>query len=181
MSTMTETGRAEAREAETDQAAPTEPSGELEGGKFLTFSLGEEEYGIEILKVREIIGMMPITSVPRTPDYVEGVLNLRGQVIPVIDLRRKFEMPAVEPSDETCIIVVQSGGVRMGAIVDSVDEVLDIPTDDLTDAPALGADVNTDHLLGIGKTEESVKLLLDIDRILADVDELDVDEETAEA
>ena len=140
------------------------------GGKYLSFFLDREEYGIEILRVREIIGLMPITSVPRTPEYLRGVINLRGKVIPIIDLRLKFDMPGVENTEETCIIVVQSGDESVGAVVDKVSEVLDIPDEDIVDAPSLGADVNTDYILGIGKPDSGVKLLLDIDKVLSSVE-----------
>jgi len=144
------------------------------GGKYLSFFLDQEEYGIEILRVREIIGLMAITSVPRTPRYIRGVINLRGKVIPIIDLRLKFDMPEVEATDETCIIVVQSGDDSVGTVVDKVSEVLDIPEEDIVDAPSLGADVNTDYILGIGKAEDRVKLLLDIDKVLAAVDTINL-------
>ncbi len=140
------------------------------GGKYLSFFLDREEYGIEILRVREIIGLMPITSVPRTPEYLRGVINLRGKVIPIIDLRLKFDMPGVEHTEETCIIVVQSGEDSVGAVVDKVSEVLDITDENIVDAPSLGADVNTDYILGIGKSESGVKLLLDIDKVLSSVE-----------
>jgi purine-binding chemotaxis protein CheW len=136
------------------------------GGKFLTFFLDEEEYGIEILKVHEIIGMMSITMVPRTPPFIRGVINLRGKVIPIIDLRLKFGMEAIEQTEETCIIVVQAQSVELGIVVDRVSEVLDIASDDIDEPPSFGADVPTDYLLGIAKTEERVKLLLNIDRVL---------------
>ena len=141
-------------------------NGRQEGGKFLTFFLGREEYGIEILKVREIIGLMDITSVPRTPEAVLGVINLRGKVIPVIDLRLKFGMPSVERTEETCIIVVEAGELEMGAVVDKVSEVSDIASDEIEATPSFGEEVNTDYILGMGKTEGRVKLLLDIDRAL---------------
>lgn len=134
--------------------------------KFLTFCLGTEEYGIEILKVREIIGMMPITPVPRTPEYIRGVVNLRGKVIPVVDLRLKFGMPAVAQTEETCVIVVQAGGVEMGTIVDKVSEVTDIASDNIEDTPFFGSDVHTEYILGLGKSAGRVTLLLDIDRAL---------------
>jgi purine-binding chemotaxis protein CheW len=138
------------------------------GGKYLTFFFGEEEYGIQILRVREIIGLMPITDVPRTPDYVRGVVNLRGKVIPIIDLRLRLELPAIDATEETCVIVVQSSGEEMvGLIVDKVSEVTDISADEIVDAPSLGSDVSTDYLLGLGKSEGRVRLLLDIDRVLA--------------
>jgi purine-binding chemotaxis protein CheW len=136
------------------------------GGKFLTFFLDEEEYGIEILKVHEIIGMMSITVVPRTPTFIRGVINLRGKVIPIIDLRLKFGMEAIEQTEETCIIVVQAQSVELGIVVDRVSEVLDIASDDIDEPPSFGADVPTDYLLGIAKTEGRVKLLLNIDRVL---------------
>jgi purine-binding chemotaxis protein CheW len=136
------------------------------GGKFLTFFLDEEEYGIEILKVHEIIGMMSITVVPRTPPFIRGVINLRGKVIPIIDLRLKFGMEAIEQTEETCIIVVQAQSVELGIVVDRVSEVLDISSDDIDEPPSFGADVPTDYLLGIAKTEGRVKLLLNIDRVL---------------
>lgn len=144
----------------TDQTAS-----DVGGGKFLTFVLAEEEYGIEILSVREIIGLLPVTPVPQSPYYVKGVVNLRGQVIPVVDLRLKFDMEAIDATDETCIIVVQTGGVQLGIIVDKVSEVLDIHGDDIVDAPTLGTEINTDYIMGIGKSEGRVTLLLDIGRV----------------
>jgi len=138
------------------------------GGKFLTFFLAGEEYGLEILKVQEIIGMMDITPVPRTPDHLRGVINLRGKVIPIVDLRLKFAMEAAERTSETCIIVVQANGKQTGIVVDQVSEVLNIAGEAIEDTPAFGADVRTDYILGIGKSEGHVKLLLDIDRVLED-------------
>jgi purine-binding chemotaxis protein CheW len=135
--------------------------------KFLTFYLAGEEYGIEILKVQEIIGMMGITPVPRTPPFIRGVINLRGKVITVVDLRLKFGMAPKEQTDETCIIVVQTAGIQIGCIVDKVSEVLDINEDDIEDTPSFGADVNTEYILGIGKSQGKVKLLLDIDKVLS--------------
>jgi len=143
-------------------------------GKYLTFALAQEEYGLEILKVREIIGYMDVTAVPQTPHYVKGVINLRGQVIPVVDLRAKFGMESVDITDQTCIIVVEiSDGQRKsstGIIVDRVQEVLDIAGGDIEDAPQFGATVNTDFILGMGKIGQSVKILLDIDRVLGGSD-----------
>jgi purine-binding chemotaxis protein CheW len=137
-------------------------------GKYLTFCLGEEEYGLEILKVREIIGMMSITSVPRTPGFIKGVINLRGKVIPVIDLRLKFSMPEVEHTDETCIIVVHVGDVEVGVIVDRVSEVRDILENDIDDPPSFGTNVDASFILGMGKTGSGkVSILLDITRVLA--------------
>ena len=138
------------------------------GGKFLTFFLKDEEYGIEIRKVQEIIGMLPITRVPRTPPFVRGVVNLRGKIIPVTNLRHKFGMEECADSAETCIIVVKTFGIEIGVIVDKVSEVLDIADAEIEDAPSFGSEINTDYLLGIGKTQDMVRLLLDIDRILSD-------------
>jgi len=139
-------------------------------GKYLTFALGPEEYGLEILKVREIIGYMEITAVPQTPHEVKGVINLRGQVIPVVDLRAKFGMETAEVTDESCIIVVEiSQGNRSfstGIVVDHVQEVLDIAGQDIEEAPQFGSSVDTNFILGMGKIGDSVKILLDIDKVL---------------
>jgi purine-binding chemotaxis protein CheW len=143
-------------------------------GKYLTFALGQEEYGLEILKVREIFGYMEITAVPQTPAHVKGVINLRGQVIPVIDLRMKFGMEEVELTEETCIIVVEistcDSQFETGIIVDHVSEVLDVDGADIDDAPQFGSSVDTDFILGMGKIGESVKILLDIDKVLGGED-----------
>lgn len=140
------------------------------GGKYLTFALGKEEYGLEILKVREIIGLMDITAVPRTPGYVKGVINLRGQVITVVDLRAKFSMASVEKTDQTCIIVVEinQAGRKLstGIIVDRVSEVLDIAGECIEEPPRLNDSDDADFILGMGKIGESVKILLDIDQVL---------------
>jgi purine-binding chemotaxis protein CheW len=140
-------------------------------GKYLTFSLGAEQYGLEILKVREIIGYIEVTAVPQTPHHVKGVINLRGQVIPVIDLRAKFGMETAEVTEQSCIIVVeiaQEGRkCSMGIVVDRVQEVLDIAGGSIEDAPRFGTSVNTDFILGMGKVGDAVKILLDIDKVLA--------------
>ena len=140
-------------------------------GKYLTFSLAQEEYGIGILQVKEIIGMMPITSVPRTPDFVKGVINLRGKVIPVIDLRLRFSMEEIDYTERTCIIVVEtigsSGDTVMGIVVDSVSEVLNIKAESIEPAPAFGTSLNTDYILGMAKLEGGVKILLEIDKVLS--------------
>ena len=140
-------------------------------GKYLTFELDKEEYGLEILKVKEIIGIMNITSVPQTPDYVKGVINLRGKVIPVIDLRLKFAMEPLEYSDRTCIIIVDITGtsgkkVMVGIVVDSVSEVLNIKDDEIEDAPNFGTRLSTEYIMGMAKVKGGVKILLDIDKIL---------------
>lgn len=148
-------------------------SGSL-AGKYLSFFLSEEEYGIEILKVVEIIGMMNITPVPKTPEFIEGIINLRGKVTPVMDLRLKFGMEAKEHTNETVIIIVQAVGIEMGIIVDKVSEVLDIPAEQIENSPSFGIDVNTDYILGIGKTEGKVKILLDINRVLSEKDVIEI-------
>ena len=147
---------------------------ESKAGKYLTFTLVGEEYGIAILRVKEIIGMMPVTSVPQTPPYVKGVINLRGKVIPVTDLRLKFGMEAIDYTERTCIIVVEIDGednvIRLGIVVDAVSEVLNIKEDQIEDSPNFGAALNTDFILGIAKIENSVKILLDIDKVLNEQD-----------
>jgi len=143
-------------------------------GKYLTFVLGQEEYGLEILKVREIIGYMAITAVPQTPDYVKGVINLRGQVIPVVDIRTLFGMEPKDVTDETCIIVVEithsKRTFNTGVIVDKVSEVLDINGADIEESPQFGSSVNTEFILGMGKVNNAVKILLDIDKVLDNSD-----------
>jgi len=140
-------------------------------GKYLTFKLSAEDYGLEILKVQEIIKMMDITKVPRTPHFVRGVINLRGKVIPVVDLRLKFSMDEMGTTDKTCVIVVQvarnAGIVTMGIIVDEVSEVLDIAGEDIEPSPSFGTTVDTRFILGMAKTKGSVKILLDIDKVLS--------------
>ncbi len=154
------------------QTAVKQPSESVvnKEGKYLTFALAHEEYGLEILKVREIIGYMEITAVPQTPHYVKGVINLRGQVIPVVGLRAKFGMETAEVTDQSCIIVVeitQSGRkFNTGIVVDHVQEVLDIAGQDIEEAPQFGAAVDTSFILGMGKIGDSVKILLDINRVL---------------
>jgi purine-binding chemotaxis protein CheW len=139
-------------------------------GKYLTFTLAEEEYGIGILKIKEIIGMMAITTVPQTPKFVKGVINLRGKVIPVIDLRLRFGMESMDYTERTCIIVVEIDGttstVQIGIVVDAVSEVLNITGKDIEDTPTFGAKLNTNYILGMAKMEGGVKILLDIDRVL---------------
>ncbi|MBF0102783.1 MAG: purine-binding chemotaxis protein CheW [Desulfobacterales bacterium] len=149
-------------------------------GKYLTFSLANEDYGIGILKIKEIIGMMPITSVPQTPVFVKGVINLRGKVIPVIDLRLRFDMAEMQYTDRTCIIVVEIAGhtsnVIIGIVVDSVSEVLNIKAEDIENPPAFGAKVNTEYILGMAKIEGKVKILLDIDKVLSEQEKTSMDQ-----
>lgn len=147
-------------------------------GKYLTFILGEEIYGIEILKVREIIGLMDITNVPQTPEYMKGVINLRGKVIPVIDLRLKFTMQEEEHTQETCVIVVEVEGTSIGIIVDSVSEVSDIGGKDIEEAPSFGQGIDTSFIMGLGKVKEKIIILLDIETVLS-AEELEVVEQMA--
>lgn len=152
--------------ANGEAAVEIQKRSSLIGGKYLTFQLAGEEYGLEILRVREIIGMMDITTVPRTPEYVMGVVNLRGKVIPVTDLRLKFGMPAAERTAQTCIIVVDVGRIEMGIVVDSVSEVLDIAGEDIEDAPEFGPGISTEFILGMGKVSSRVIILLSITQVL---------------
>ncbi|MCX7823227.1 MAG: chemotaxis protein CheW [Syntrophobacterales bacterium] len=139
-------------------------------GKYLTFRLGNEEYGIEILKVKEIIGMMPITPIPQTPAYIKGVINLRGKVIPVIDLRLRFHMEEVPYNERTCIIVVEvklvNEPISIGIVVDAVSEVSQIKEEEIEVTPSFGTSLDTSYILGMAKTDNSVKILLDIDQVL---------------
>jgi purine-binding chemotaxis protein CheW len=141
------------------------------GGKYLTFALGKEEYGLPILRVREIIGYIDVTAVPRTPAHLKGVINLRGQVISVVDLRSKFEMQAVPTTEQTCIVVVeiQQEGRKFfcGIVVDRVSEVLNISGNCIDLPPEMGASVQTDFIIGIARIGPSVKILLNLDKVLA--------------
>ena len=144
-------------------------------GKYLTFTLGNEEYGVGILKVREIIGLMEITAVPHTPPHTKGVINLRGRVIPVIELRLKFGMEKQEYNERTCIIVVEvqgkNGSIQVGMLVDSVSEVLNITAQEIEPPPAFGSsDFEMEYILGMGKVKGKVKILLDIDCVVSEGD-----------
>ena len=140
-------------------------------GKYLTFKLGEEEFGVRVIKVREIMGIQQITAVPQTPDYLKGVINLRGKVIPVIDLRLKFGLAALEYTQRTCIVVVQvegeAGPILVGLIVDAVSEVLNLAANDIEDTPDFGSKLSTPFILGMAKLKGKVKILLDIDRVVS--------------
>ena len=137
------------------------------GGKYLVFHLGQEEFGIQVLKVREIMGIQDITAVPQTPHHVKGVINLRGKVIPVVDLRLKFGLPEQEYTQRTCIIVTQvnseAGPMLMGIVVDGVAEVLNLATAEIEDTPDFGDGTATPYLLGMAKVKGKVKILLEID------------------
>jgi purine-binding chemotaxis protein CheW len=140
-------------------------------GKYLTFVLGHESYGISVLKVREIIRLMDITPVPQMPDYVKGVINLRGKVVPIVDLRIRFALANSESSERTCIVVVQvktqtNASAFMGFIVDAVEEVANFPASEIEPTPDFGAKLHTEYILGMTKVRGKVKTLLDIDRLL---------------
>jgi purine-binding chemotaxis protein CheW len=153
-----------------EQETKTRNSPTQLAGKYLTFALGEEEYGVEILKVREIICMLEITSVPRMPEYVKGVINLRGKVIPVVDLGLKLGMAEAKRTDQTCIIVVDVDGIEVGVIVDRVSEVADIAAGDIEDIDSFGSSLRSDFILGLSKTASRVTILLEIGQALADAD-----------
>ncbi len=153
-----------------DLPETTMGDGDTIAGKYLTFELAGEEYGIGILKVKEIIGMMTITPVPQLPEYAKGVVNLRGKVIPVIDLRLKFGMDAADYTDRTCIIVAEimqnSDKTPIGLVVDAVSEVLNVRSENVEPPPSFGSRLRTNYILGMAKFDNSVKILLDIDLIL---------------
>ena len=133
-----------------------------QAGRFLSFHLGYETYAVPIMTVSEIIGMSAITHVPNTPDYVRGVLNLRGSIVPVVDLRLKFHMPPHEDTPETCIIVVEVESRRMGVVVDSVKEVVDYTKNEIEATPSLGEPEKLKFVQGIGKKNDTVSILIDI-------------------
>jgi len=143
-------------------------------GKYLTFQLSNEEFGIRVLKVREIMGIQEITAVPQTPAHIKGVINLRGKVVPVVDLRLKFGLAAADYTQRTCIIVTQvhgeSGPVMMGIVVDGVSEVLSLTGAEIEDTPDFGETLAGGYLLGMAKVKGKVKILLDIDRVLSTQD-----------
>ena len=141
------------------------------GGKYLTFRIGQEEYGVEVMKIREIIALMEITHVPKAPDFIRGVINLRGRIIPVVELRKKFGMPSIPDTARTCIIVadVMLGDhpVSIGLLVDSVSSVLDIEAKDIEPSPEYSANIHSEFILGMGKVSGQLKILLNIERVLS--------------
>ena len=156
-----------------NEQSPTAQT-DARAGKYLTFHLANEEFGIRVLKVREIMGLLEITAVPQTPAHIKGVINLRGKVVPVIDLRLKFGLDAAEYTQRTCIIVTQvqgeSGLVLMGIVVDGVSEVLNLTAQEIEDTPDFGEEITGQYLLGMAKVKDKVKILLDIDRVLSTQD-----------
>ncbi|ATW27462.1 chemotaxis protein CheW [Candidatus Formimonas warabiya] len=145
-----------------------EPEEDTQKNKYLTFVLGKEEYGIEIKHVIEIVGMQSITKIPELPDYMKGIINLRGKIIPVIDVRLRFMKDVKEYNDRTCIIVIQIRDVSVGLIVDNVAEVLSISQEDIVPPPQLISSYHQKYIKGIGKVGSTVKLVLDCDKLLSD-------------
>lgn len=158
-------------ETVTMERTATAVASDERAGKYLTFRLGPEEFGVRVDKVREIMGVQEITSVPQTPDYLKGVINLRGKVIPVVDLRLKFGLEPIEYTQRTCIIVVQVRGeistIHVGLVVDTVSEVLNLAGSDIENTPDFGAQLATPFILGMAKVKGKVKILLDIDRVVS--------------
>jgi len=156
--------------ASTPTQETSAPKTDPRAGKYLTFLIGKEEFGVGVLKVREIMGVQEVTAVPQTPAWMKGVINLRGKIIPVVDLRLKFGLDTIDYTERTCIIVVQvssAGAVLpMGIVVDEVCEVLTMSAGDIEDTPDFGSHVATDYILGMAKIKGKVKILLDIDRVL---------------
>lgn len=151
-----------------DPGAFLEESEDTQSDRFLTFALGDEEFGIEIRYVTEIIGMQPISTLPEIPDHVKGIVNLRGKIIPVIDMRLRFKKPAIDYNDRTCIIIIDTESFSVGLIVDSVAEVLVIGEDQIVPPPNYRTGIHNRYLKGIGKIDGHVKLLLDCEMLFLD-------------
>ena len=134
--------------------------------QLVTFSIDEEEFGVNILKVQEIIRIMEITRVPRSPEFVEGVINLRGRVIPIVDLRRRLGLAAIAHDKDTRIIVIELNSLVVGFIVDAVSEVLRIPADTVEPTPPVAAGVDSEYISGVGKLQDRLLILLDLDKLL---------------
>lgn len=155
----------------TQFAQPPAHTAQQAAGKYLTFTIQRESYGIDVLKVREIIRLTNITAVPQMPGFVKGVINLRGKIIPVIDLRLRFGFNSVKDTDQTCIVVVQvklpdGKHTQMGLIVDGVEEVVNIATGEIEETPDFGAQISTDYIVGMAKVKGVVKTLLNIDKVM---------------
>jgi purine-binding chemotaxis protein CheW len=155
----------------------------LNGARFLSFTLDSENYCLDILKVKELMGMTSITPLPRTPHFIRGVINLRGQIIPIIDLRLKFGLPAQEYTKRTCIIVVEIayGGenILMGLVVDSIQDVVSIPDEKMSKIPYINAKIRSEYIRGIADTAEGMKIVLDVLKVLND-EELEAVRNTAD-
>ena len=160
-----------------------EESSTVNSKQYVTFCLAEELFGVEVSRTREILSVISVTSVPQTPDYMLGVINLRGQVVPVIDMRLKLGLSATDETQDTCIIVVEvlvdGEPIVVGALADAVREVLEIKSDDIEPPPRLGTRLNTEFIKGMGKIDEEFLILLDIDKIF-NSDELALVQEIAE-
>ena len=163
---------------ENVQASESRNGGAALAGKYLTFRLGSEEFGLQIMKVQEIIGLTPITKLPNLPTYVRGIINLRGRIIPTIELRAKFGLERVADTEKTCIIVVEimarNGKVSAGIIVDEVAEVLDIEAGEVSGAPEFGASMDAGAILGVGIVKGAVKILLDVEKALTSWDAMKI-------
>ena len=151
-----------------EQQLLEENAEDTQHGRFLTFDLGEEDFGVEIKYVTEIIGLQPITNIPEVPDYIKGIINLRGLIIPVVDMRIKFKKEPIEYTSRTCIVVIETDGVRAGLIVDQVAEVLSINDEDIALPPNARTGIHNTYIKGIGKVDEQVKLLLDCEELFSD-------------
>jgi len=149
--------------------------------QVVSFKLGSEEYGVDIAQVQEINRMVAITHVPRAPQFMEGVINLRGQLIPIIDLRTRFGMPRAEHTKNTRIVVTEIGTKRVGMVVDSVSEVLRLPSDQIEDAPEMISGVDTEYIRGVGKIEDRLIILLDLARIISGAEKRELEETDVEA
>lgn len=144
---------------------------DTQSGKYLTFSVGKENYGIGIRYVTEIIGIQEITELPRLPEYIKGIINLRGKIIPVLDMRVRFGKDATAYTDRTCIIIIDIRDIPIGLIVDSVSDVLFIPEKDIVDPPNVQIGFRNKYVMGIGKVDDNVKLLLDCEKLLREGEE----------
>ena len=149
--------------------------------QVVSFKLGSEEYGVDIAQVQEINRMVAVTHVPRAPQFMEGVINLRGQLIPIIDLRARFGMPRAEHTKNTRIVVTEIGSKRVGMVVDSVSEVLRLPVDQIEDAPEMLTGVDTEYIRGVGKIEDRLIILLDLGRIISGAEKRELEASDAEA
>lgn len=152
-------------EAATDISAELATE-DTQAGKYLTFILEGQSYGLEIRHVTEIIGLQTITDIPDVPVFIKGIINLRGKVIPIMDVRSRFSMPARDYDERTCIIVIQVRDSAVGLLVDTVSEVIDIADDAIEPPPSVGGSSGSGFIRGVGKSEDSVKLLLDAERLL---------------
>jgi len=137
-------------------------------GKYLTFFLGKEAYAVEIKFVTEIVGIQPITEVPELPEYVKGIINLRGKIIPVMDVRLRFNKKPVDFNDRTCIIVIDVEDISIGLIIDNVSEVLSIPDENIVPLPEMNKESDNKYIKAIGKVANDVRLILDCEKLLSD-------------